>query len=417
MPRYQDLFGLVGLAAVLSTGCITGTIPEAAETGSVGSHDAKEADVGSSVDGPAPDAGLPMVDTGLPMPDSGLPVDDGGLPVDDGGLPVDDGGLPVDDGGLPGDDGGIHPTFFVQGTELYDPCGERVVLRGVNAGNAFPFPSDTESENLDEVGQTGANAARITYLIFAQDDGRRISGPEELEAGLTQAIANGMVAMPAVWDATGNWSELETAIQFWTSPEVVTVLRRHERYTFLNIANEGGDGSVSNQQFREGYADAIRRIRQAGLRMPLVIDAANWGREEGYIIDNGNYLLQQDPERNLVFSWHPWDPDEPQSRYTDAMDAVLDADLCMIIGEFSHVGVFFTEPIDYRYIMASAQARGIGWLYWWWWSPEDPHSMTEDNVYGHWTPVGEEIAITGTHSIRNTSVRTRFLINRGQSCD
>jgi len=108
-------------------------------------------------------------------------------------------------------------------------------------------------------------------------------------------------------------------------------------------------------------------VRAAGLRLPIVIDAAGWGREEDYLLDNAAYLLQQDPEHNLVFSWHPWDPAQPASRYQTAFDSAKTKGICLIVGEFAQQE-FGDKPagtgtIDYKSIMSAAQPREIGWLW------------------------------------------------------
>jgi mannan endo-1,4-beta-mannosidase len=75
----------------------------------------------------------------------------------------------------------------------------------------------------------------------------------------------------------------------------------------LNIANEAGNGKVTVDEFGKKYAALIRQMRAAGIDIPLMIDAANWGRNEEYLLANAQYLLQQDPRHNLLFSWHIWD--------------------------------------------------------------------------------------------------------------
>jgi len=57
-----------------------------------------------------------------------------------------------------------------------------------------------------------------------------------------------------------------------------------------------------------------------------VIDAAGWGRGEDYILNTGQYLLDADPDHNLIFSWHPWDPGNSggtKERIKAAIDASI----------------------------------------------------------------------------------------------
>ncbi len=298
-------------------------------------------------------------------------------------------------------------TFRVDGSILRDPCGEPLVLRGVNAGIAFP--SDPDAKGLAEVAKTGANAVRLTFRWRINR-----SSPQQVETALKQAVANHMVAIPALWDATGDWDRLQFAVDYWSQPAMVEVLRSYEDMVLLNIANEAGGPKVTNSEFRQGYVKAIKQLRAAGLHMPLVIDAANWGRNEDYIFDNAAYLLSQDPDQNLLFSWHPWDTNQSVDRYRKGMDAALEAEILLIIGEFSSIGVHYKKPIDFRSLMKLAAERDIGWLWWWWQSGNnvDGHAMTKNGRFGDWVNVGAEVSEESPYGIQATSNRTRYLMDR-----
>ena len=305
---------------------------------------------------------------------------------------------PTADGAPP-----THATMYVQGSALYDRCGEKVVLRGANAGIAFP--SDPQAKNLAQLAKTGANAVRLTFRVQYNN-----SSPTDVDTALAEARKNGMIPIPALWDATGDWSKLGFCVDFWVKPAMVTVLKKHEAYTLLNMANEAGDSSVTDTQYRQAYTAAINKVRAAGLKLPLVIDAGNWGRGEAYIMNNAAYLLAQDPEKNLVFSWHPWDTNQPQSRYQKAFSDASSKGICMIVGEFASVGVNYSQPILYATIMQLAQQGSVGWL-WWWWHGGDQHALTTDGQYGNWANVGQEVCITSSYGIQQTSVRTYDLVN------
>jgi len=313
--------------------------------------------------------------------------------------PGTDGGVP-DGGALDAGGGEVRDTMYVEGRWLRDRCGEQVVLRGANAGIAFP--SDPQAEDLAQLAQTGANAVRLTFRMIYNN-----SSPSDVDIALTKAREAGLIAIPSVWDATGDWGKLGDCVDFWLDPEMVEVLKEHEEYTILNIANEAGTSAVTNDQYRTEYAAAIQRIRAAGLKMPLMIDAANWGRNESYILENGAYLVQQDPEHSLVFSWHPWDPNQPATRYQNAFASSIGNDLCLVVGEFAHLDVFYDSPIPYLTIMEEAQLSSIGWL-WWWWYGNDLHSLTTDGQYGNWANAGEEVCLSSPYGIQQTSTRTHY---------
>jgi len=307
-----------------------------------------------------------------------------------------------------------HETFRVEGRHLVDAAGEKVVLRGVNAMIIYWDKHGTVT--YPEISKTGANVCRI----FWQDD-PGTANAMDLDRTLQNCIANRMIPMPSVWMATGNWAELEACVDFWCKPDIAAVARKHEKYILLNIANEAGDGTVSDQEYRDGYEEAVGRIRTAGILSPLVIDAAGWGRGEKYILNNAAYLIEKDPVHNLLFSWHPWDPKSwggTQKRIRTAIDSAVAKNIPFIIGEFSQSEQgdenWKNTPVEWRFIMEVTHQNEIGLLAWVWWccgNPADHHSLTTDKIYGHWNnaPWGEEYAVSGTYSVKNTAVRPAAL--------
>lgn len=297
-------------------------------------------------------------------------------------------------------------TMYVDGRFLYDRCGEKVILRGANVG-MFKYAKGIES--IPELARTGANSARLTFRwIYNKNT------PQMVDSAIQLTIENDMIPVAELHDATGKWSKLKFCVDYWCRPEMVEVLRKHERYLILNIANEAGNFDVTDSAFRAEYKEAILRLRAAGLHMPLMIDAAGWGRRQSYLLKNGNYLLENDPQHNLIFSWHPWDAKKPQSFYKETIDQSIQENICMVVGEFSHIDVLYKNPIDYQYIMQYCQEQQIGWLVWWWYG-NDQHSLTEDGVFGNWAnlPYGENVTVSGDYCIANTSVRPHSVMHRG----
>jgi len=303
----------------------------------------------------------------------------------------------------------------VEGRFLYDKCGEKVVLRGVNAMIVYWDREGTVT--FPEIAKTGASCVRIFWKLD-----QPTPTPEELDLAIANCIANEMIPMVGLWDATSDWSKLGFCVDWWTSPEIVEVVKKHEDYLLVNIANEAGDFSVTEKEFQDGYEVSISRMRDAGIHTPLVIDAAGWGRGEDYILNTGQNLLDADPDHNLIFSWHPWDPVNrggSKERIKAAIDASISKNICMIIGEFSRCEFCDDcegKPIEWQYIMEYAGKNEIGWLAWVWWCCEDPadcHSITTDKIYSHWNnpPWGEEVAVTSPYSIKNTSVRPYSIVH------
>jgi len=105
----------------------------------------------------------------------------------------------------------------VEGRFLYDKCGEKVVLRGVNAMIVYWDREGTIT--FPEIAKTGSSCVRIFWKL---DHPTPTS--EELDLAITNCIANEMIPMVGLWDATGDWSKLKFCVDWWTSPEIVEVV-------------------------------------------------------------------------------------------------------------------------------------------------------------------------------------------------
>jgi mannan endo-1,4-beta-mannosidase len=302
---------------------------------------------------------------------------------------------------------GQHPSsehLYVQGRHLYDRCGERVVLRGVSK---MVIWTDPEGESFAEIARTGSNAVRVVWTI------KDHPGAAQLDRVLGKALGSHLIPMIELHDATGHLGLLPRLVDFWTRPDIVEVLTHHRASLLLNIANVAGGSGVSLEQFVGFYRTAIARLRQAGLAMPLVIDAPRWGQDIDLLQQAAPSLLEVDPERNLLFSVHMWWPKDDKSpdpgsrrRIIGELAESAESGLPLIVGEFAHAGVGCARWIDYQTILAECQKHGIGWLAWEWGPGNRDCSemdMTEDGRFETLHDWGLEIALNDPHSIRRTA--------------
>jgi len=311
-------------------------------------------------------------------------------------------------------------TFQVKGRFLHDPNGEKVVLRGVNEMFIWSKRDMTGEATFPEIAKTGANVVRIAWLSSAENPRGTAAN---LDAVISNCVKSGMIPMPELHGATGDWGKLQQQVDYWVSPEVVQVLKKHEPYLLLNIANEVGDRQVTDKQFREGYELAVARIRKAGIRCPLVIDGANWGQSIDILQANGPYLLQKDPLKNLLFSVHMWwtAPDGATKRIESEIKASVEQGLPLLVGEFAPMGVGCAESIDYKTILEECQKNEIGWMAWSWGLVDNSDcelmDMTDDEHKGQFEGLsgwGKEVALSDTYSIRNTAQKTRYMKSLGK---
>jgi mannan endo-1,4-beta-mannosidase len=248
--------------------------------------------------------------------------------------------------------------MYTQGSDLYTYCGEKVLLRGVNQMSIWTDPS---ASSYPAIASFGTNAIRI---VVTAESGTA----SKLDTLLTKAEANKMIAIPELHDATGKFDGVPALVTWWTQPLVVDVIKKHQRWMLLNIANEAGDNSVDDATFQSTYTSAIAAIRDAGILVPIVIDATGWGQNVEQLLTVAPTLLAADPQHNVVFSWHEYTGgNQEQARITTNLEKSKTLGVVLINGEFASGGAgACTENIPYQFLMSEAQRVGTGWLAWSW---------------------------------------------------
>jgi mannan endo-1,4-beta-mannosidase len=317
------------------------------------------------------------------------------------------------------------PGFYVKDRFLYDPCNNKVTLRGLNKMNIW---TDRTGSSFAEIAQTGANCVRIVWK--AVEDNGQPTKAADLDNLITKCVALNMIPMVEAHDATGEWSQLGAMVNFWKRADMVALIQKHEKYLLVNIANECGDDQVTDTQFTQGYTSAVQQLRQAGIHTPLVVDGTDYGKNLEQLVRVGPGLIQADPDKNLLFSVHTYWPSAfgatPQF-IKDQFQAAVNAGLPFIVGEFAAYGAYAggasscgpKGQVDYQTILSETQRLDIGWLAWEWGPGNvgggDPlcviMDMTTDSKFSTLKGWGKEVALTNVNSIQKTAVKAPFLTN------
>lgn len=240
-------------------------------------------------------------------------------------------------------------VFYVRGRFLYDNNRRRVILRGINLPllDDWNFPG---SDKLDELAQTGANAVRIQWYKNYNNPARppeSLPGISDLDAFLDKCRENSLIPIVELHDWTcQDFTEpvnmqLIELIDWWTRPDVVEVLKRHERYLIINLANELGryrfrpraQQATALDRFKNAYKEAITSIRDEGLRMPIMIDAPDCGQSINAFVSIGRELILHDRRRSLLLSVHAY-----WAGYdgTPEIAAAVRANLPIVFGEIAN---------------------------------------------------------------------------------
>lgn len=315
---------------------------------------------------------------------------------------------------------GLHVK---DGNYLADKCGNKVILRGVNMGNVYAV--NFGLKELEEIEKTGANNIRIVlernYRDWANGGAVTASTAAKIEQIITSCLAKGMIPVLELHDFTGSANvavDLTKATQWWMSAGIKVMLQKYQKSIILNVANEPDNGSASDAGYADANINAVKTLRNAGYTCPIMIDAANWGKDHAFFLNQGKALMDADPLHNLLFSVHAyWPTNGPFGNYSDAkitsdFRALKQSGLPIVFGELAIADIQngLSYNINYRLLMKLCQENEFGYIAWWWGfnnnpGANNPLSMTNDGLFNGLANGGKVIAIDDVNSIKNTSKR------------
>jgi mannan endo-1,4-beta-mannosidase len=290
------------------------------------------------------------------------------------------------------------PRIQVDGktNKILDPCGEELILRGVNKMVIFDDKDPYGKMNFEEIAKTNANCVRIVWGMKRPN--LVATTPVELDSVITNCINNQMIPIVGLWDYTddndGGFSKLNEYIEYWTRPEIVKVVLKHQGHLIINIGNEAGDElneddltdfNAKTSIYVNAYNNAVTQIRSKGIFCPLIIDGLDRGKSlkcfsfirQGQSVSVANELLNNDSRRNLIFSAHTyWPANEGATEefIDNKFQEAIKSGFPFIIGEISEYGSGSDSTkicneegrVNYKKIAKICQDNKIGWMVWEW---------------------------------------------------
>lgn len=298
------------------------------------------------------------------------------------------------------DDPASTGGFSVSGTNLIDANGNEFVMRGINHPHAWFTAQDDTA--LEAIAAAGANTVRIVCGSGQQYNRDTVDSLNKITDKCRELQ---MIAVLEVHDITGKDDAdlLEAASDYWI--DVKDALIGKESYVILNIANEWV-GSWDGQTWCDGYTSVIPKLRNAGIRNTIMVDAAGWGQYGQSVSEFGEKVLGSDPDGNTMFSIHMYGTaGKNKSTIAGNLKRATDKGLCVVVGEF---GWNHTDgDVDEDYIMQYCADNDIGWLAWSWKGNGggveylDLADEWDGSALSDW---GNNV-INGTNGLKNTSVK------------
>lgn len=250
--------------------------------------------------------------------------------------------------------------FQVNGTVLNDANGNPFVMRGINHAHSW-FQDQLETA-IPAIAETGSNTVRVVL-----SDGQQWAKIplEDVEKIVQLCKDNKLVCILEVHDLTGkdDIDGLQKTAEYWT--EIKSALIGNEAYVILNIANEWVGSWEIEKEWYEGYSQAIKTIREAGIKNTIMIDAPGWGQNPKPINTYGEQLLNDDPDKNTMFSIHMYGAAGKSPRVISTnIEYATKNNLCVVVGEFGYN--HSDGDVDEDYIMQYCTENDIGYLGWSW---------------------------------------------------
>jgi mannan endo-1,4-beta-mannosidase len=311
-------------------------------------------------------------------------------------------------------------TMYISGRYLYSAASEKVILRGINE-MYWALPDKTGSDIIGEIAKTGSNSVRIGWFANPNVNSGTVA---DLDNAVNNCIQKKMIPVVELHDATGDFSKVQFCLDYWKRADMVALINKHKKWFILNIANEAG-GTVSDDEYKSKYKDAIQQLRGVGIEVPLLIDGADYGNNVEQIIRCAAEIANSDSQKNTFFSCHSYWNSNHESRLNNAISAIVNNNLPIIFGE-SPTPTSYNEgtpdnpnckPSPYNYFLQKFNENEIGWLVWSWGKVQNSDckipggrslfDITTDGKYGNWLPNNRwatDVTINSPFSIQKTSI-------------
>ena len=253
---------------------------------------------------------------------------------------------------------------------LYDVNEQKVFLRGASLNYGANPPNNFKA--LKPIADTGANVIRMNI--------DKDTTLDALEIALQKVVENRQaVILSFTGDdlaCSDNEAIFDDAVDNYWLDKFNTIIaqRRFQAHLMINIADRWGPKNIfkstsdSYGEYIEAYKKAIVKFRNAGFKVPLVIDAPGCGADSAaFDGDRGLTLRNFDTEENIVLSVHAtgfhWNSDQ---KITSNLTMLDFSGLPYVIAGFDGSGVNGDNSINHNALLAKslgdkAVAMDIPW--------------------------------------------------------
>jgi len=301
------------------------------------------------------------------------------------------------------------PTITVKGKHIIAPCGDTIIPKGVNYA-VYGWGWNTDENLFPEIAKSGANCVRIPW--YKTNNATAYSNLALLDSALARCIREKMIPMLELHDmtCTNDATAIINTTNWYTQTNVKAILLKYQKWLMLNPVNEAGYvmwNDNDETRFRLMYQTIITNLRNAGLNMPLVLDASDCGQHLNLWKNIGATLQTFDPKHNLIFSAHAY-----WSGYATTATAITNLlndaatwNIPIVLGEIANKqddnAGNCTINLDITTTMQAAHNNNIGYLAWVWVQDNcGARQMTTNGNFNTLTAYGNQIVNTPNVGIK-----------------
>lgn len=323
--------------------------------------------------------------------------------------------------------------FYVSGNKIMDPCREQFVPRGINYPVLddwdFPANMNNGNEQSAEIMKANPNIVRITWYADYGQPTRPAYTLADLDSIISRFSRQGIVSVVTLMDGTCKPDYVifsNRIAPWWVQPQVVALLQKHQGMVIANIANElgwvnwAGNQNAAFQTYKDTYKDMIKAMRDAGIKVPIMIDAPDCGTSIDRIIAAGSEFLNHDQLKNIIGSAHAYWGLDDSATVAGKVQTIANSTIPIILGEIANYqtdNIPCQYNIKYESILKASQQDNVGWMAWCWYKDHCPdRQMTTNGKLSSLSPYGQVIVNNPDWGLATKAMKTNYLKN-GAKCD
>jgi len=298
-------------------------------------------------------------------------------------------------------------TIYISGKNILGPCGDTLILRGVNYA-PYNWGWSPSQLNISQIALSGANAVRLVW--YKNPTGSTpistYGNLTNLDSLLSKCIQNNLIPILDLHDQTcqNSPSALITLANWYTQAPVLALINKYKHSLIINIANEvlyvnwTGNAAAAQTTYTNTYTGIVNTLRNAGITVPLMIDAPDCGTNLSVLSAVGNTLQTNDPLHKLIFSAHAYwysYANNDSLQMLSLINTAVAQNIPFLFGEIanSQDDVSMCQyALNYSALLNICKTKKVGWLAWSWDNDGCPsRQITTAGNFSSLTAYGNEI--------------------------